>query len=78
MTLQSLIELALRDVRKDLVLSFISGAIRYSEKEKEGIIFVFVALMMTCYLFNLFSYSEGIAYRRSQSMKSGLAAAPHS
>lgn len=42
MTLQSLIELALRDVRKDLVLSFISGAIRYSEKEKEGIIFLFL------------------------------------
>lgn len=49
-TLQGLIELALRDVRKDLILSFISGAVRDSEKENAGIFFV--TPMMTYYLFN--------------------------
>lgn len=53
MTLQGLIELALRDVGEDLILSFISGAVRDSEKENAGTFF-FVALMMTCYLLNLF------------------------
>lgn len=40
-TLQGLIELALRDVRKDLILSFISGAVRDSEKENAGIYFCY-------------------------------------
>lgn len=51
-TLQGLIELALRDVRKDLILSFISGAVRDSEKKNAGIFFV--TPMMTYYLFNYF------------------------
>lgn len=37
MTLQGLTELALRDVREDLILSFISSAVRDSEKENAGI-----------------------------------------
>lgn len=39
-TLQGLIELALRDVREDLILSFISGAVRDSEKENAGTFFL--------------------------------------
>lgn len=38
-TLQGLIELVLRDVRKDLILSFISSAVRDSEKENAGNVF---------------------------------------
>lgn len=69
-TLQGLVELALRDVRKDLVLSFISGAVWDSEKENAGIYFFFCpsnAMLqnLTCVL---------IRGTRKQSMKSASAA----
>lgn len=53
-TLQGLIELALRDVRKDLILSFISGAVRDSEKENAGIYIFCTYNAMLHTEFNLF------------------------
>lgn len=67
-TLQGLIELVLRDVREDLILSFISSAVRDSENENAGN--VFFPLTFFFFFFKL----EGCM----QNKKSALAAGLHS